>query len=122
MGLLEGGERLLSQGASRPRGRPRGFWVGNTGLKRPGEATAASNTPLYGWLQGMTPVLQPRGFGVEGVTRSVPLGVSMGAEPHRGEGRPLEKQGAAVGPVEGSNRTCGPGGMAVAGAGHTSFP
>ena len=52
----------------------------------------------------------------------VPLGVSMGAEPHRGEGRPLEKQGAAVGPMEGSNRTCGPGGMAVAGAGHTSFP
>ena len=42
----------------------------------------------------------------------------MGAETLRGEGRPLEKQGAVVGPVEGSNRTWGPGGMAVAGAGH----
>ena len=62
MGLLEGGERLLSQGASRPRGRPRGFWVGNTGLKRPGEATAASNTPLYGRVPGITPVPQPLGL------------------------------------------------------------
>ena len=112
----------MSQGASRPRGRSRGFWVGNTGLKRPGEATAASNTPLYGWVQRMTPEPQPPGFGVEGVTSSVPLGVSMGAGPHRGEGWPLEKQGAAVGPLEGSNRTCGPGGMAVAEAGHPSFP
>ena len=37
----------------------------------------------------------------------MPLGVSMGAELQRGEGRPLEKQGAAVGPVEGSNQTWG---------------
>ena len=110
MGLLEGGERLLSQGASRPRGRPKGFWVGNTGLKRPGEATAASNTPLYGWVQRMTPEPQPPGFGVEGVTSSVPLGVSMGAEPHRGEGRPLEKQGAAVGPWR---AVTGPAGQAA---------
>ena len=49
-----------------------------------------------------------------------PLGVSMGAEAHRGEGRPLEKQWAAVGYVEDSNWTWGPGGMAMAGAGHTS--
>ena len=112
----------MSQGASRPRGRPKGFWVGNTGLKRPGKQQQPATHHCMVGCRGGHPCPNPRGFGVEGVTRSVPLGVSMGAEPHRGEGRPLEKQGAAVGPVEGSNRTCGPGGMAVAGAGHTSFP
>ena len=53
---------LLSQGASGPWRRPRGFWVGNMGLKRPGEATAANNTPLYGRVPGMTPVPQPPGL------------------------------------------------------------
>ena len=52
----------MSQGASGPWGRPRGFWVGNTGLKKPGEATAASNTPLYGRVPGMTTVPQNPGL------------------------------------------------------------
>ena len=111
----------MSQGASGPRGRPRGFWVGNTGLKRPGEATAATHHCMVG-CRGRPLCPNSQGFGDEEVTTLVPLGVSMGAELRRGERRPLEKQGTAVGPVEGSNRSCGPGGMAVAGAGHTSFP
>ena len=90
--------RLLGQEGSGPQGRPGGFWVGNTGLLRPGVATAANNTPLHGRVIGMTTVPTPLGLRDEEATRMGPPGVAMGAEHHQMlEGRPHEKQGMGWG-------------------------
>ena len=70
--------RLLGRGGgSGPQGRPGGFWVGNTGLLRPGVATAANNTPPHGKVLGMTPVPPHPEFGDEEATRMGPPGVAM---------------------------------------------
>ena len=49
-------------------------------------------------------------------------GIAMGAEHHRGEGQPLEKQGTGWGMWGSKNWTWGPSSMAMAEAGHTSIP